>query len=270
MGRYLDSELTHLSDQTQLPLVIQRINDSNMSSDFAAAQSSILKGKSVLVNPLSEDSVAGYALIKDVYGDPALILRVDQPRDIYQEGRSAVYYFSIYILLIGLIFAGVILFLLDKTFLSRIARLSLDVRNISLSGEVSMRIPVAGKDELSSLSCNINDMLDKIDQSNGELKRSKERLASLHRFHDELLDTAAIWIDMFDSKGNMTFWNRAAERISGYSREEVLGHAKIWEWLYPDPEYRAKMIKSVKGMLLRNERLETLRRQLPVRMAIRG
>ena len=35
-----------------------------------------------------------------------------------------------------------------------------------------------------------------------------------------------------------------------------MGHAKIWKWLYPDPEYRAKMIDDVRGMLLRNERLE--------------
>ena len=176
MGRYLDSELKHLIEVTQLPLVSQRINDSNMSSDFVAAQSSILKGKPVFVNPVSENSIAGYALVKDIYGDPALILRVDLPRDIYSQGQSAIYYFSIYILLIGLIFAIMILLLLDKTFLTRIDRLILDVRNIGLSGDVSMRIPVSGKDELSILSCNINDMLDKIDQSDRELRKAHDEL----------------------------------------------------------------------------------------------
>ena len=194
IGRYLDSELTHLSELTQLPLVSQRINDSNMSSDFVAAQSSISKDKPVLVNPLSENSIAGYVLVKDIYGDPALILRVDLPRDIYRQGQSAIYYFSIYILLIGLIFAIVILFLLEKTFLSRIARLVLDVRNIGLSGDVSMRIPISGYDELSSLSCNINDMLDKIDQSDQELRKAhdelemrvKERTEELERRNTEM------------------------------------------------------------------------------------
>jgi len=176
IGRYLDSELTHLSELTQLPIVMQRINDSNMSSDFVAAQSSILKEKTVLVNPLSENSIAGYALVRDVYGDPAQILRVDLPRDIYSQGKSTIYYFFIYILLIGLIFAILILFLLDKTFLSKIARLILDVHNIGLRGDFSMRIPVAGKDELSSLSCHINDMLDKIDQSDRELRKAHDEL----------------------------------------------------------------------------------------------
>jgi PAS domain S-box-containing protein len=89
-----------------------------------------------------------------------------------------------------------------------------------------------------------------------ERKSAEERLTSLLRFHNEMLDTAAIWIDMFDAEGCTAFWNLAAERISGYSREEVLGHAKIWEWLYPDQEYRAKMIDDVTKILLRNERLE--------------
>ena len=84
----------------------------------------------------------------------------------------------------------------------------------------------------------------------------EERLFSLLRFQNEMLDTASIWIDMFDARGKTTFWNLAAERISGYSREEVLGHAKIWKWLYPDPEYRAKMIDNVTKILLNNERVE--------------
>ncbi len=88
MGRYLDSELARLNDTTNLPLVYHRINDSTMPSDFAAAQSSILGENPTLVKPLSEKSIAGYALVRDVYGDPALILRIDMPRDIYQQGQS--------------------------------------------------------------------------------------------------------------------------------------------------------------------------------------
>ena len=43
-------------------------------------------------------------------------------------------------------------------------------------------------------------------------------------------------------------WNKAAETISGYSREEVTGHGKIWEWLYPDEEYRKRVTASVNAI----------------------
>ena len=226
MGRNLDSELKHLSDLTQLPLVSQRINDSNMSSDFVAAQSSILKGNPVLVNPLSENSIAGYALIKDIYGDPALILRVDLPRDIYRQGESAIYYFAIYILLIGLIFAIVILVLLDKTFLSKIARLSLDVRNIGLSGDVSIRIPEAGKDELSSLSSSINDMLAKIDQSIKDRKQIEEVLKAERDRAEKYLNIAEVILVALDTHARITLLNRRGYEILGYEEGELMG--KDW------------------------------------------
>jgi sensor domain CHASE-containing protein/nitrogen-specific signal transduction histidine kinase len=179
MGRYLDSELKHLSELTQLPLNSSRVNDAKMSSDFAAAQSFLSKERPVLIKPLSEDSIAGYTLIPDVYGDPALILRADMLRDIHRQGQATNYYHFIFILLMGMIFAAVTLILFDRTVLSRIGQLSSNVRSIGLSGDVSTRVGVvSGKDELSSLAVMINDMLDKIDESEGKLRRS-ERMAAI-------------------------------------------------------------------------------------------
>lgn len=70
---------------------------------------------------------------------------------------------------------------------------------------------------------------------------SEEKALSMTGFQNNMLDDVAAWIDVLDDKGNVCFWNRAAESISGYSRDEVLGHKKIWEWLYPEPSYRAKI-----------------------------
>ncbi|MEM2990107.1 MAG: ATP-binding protein [Halobacteria archaeon] len=71
-----------------------------------------------------------------------------------------------------------------------------------------------------------------------------------------MLDTAVIWIDTLDTQGNVTFWNKAAECISGYSREEVRGHGKIWEWLYPDPDYRARILEKAMAIIQRGEKVE--------------
>lgn len=178
MGRYLKSELKHLSELSQLPLNYSIVNGVNMSSDFVTAQSAISKGRPVLIKPSSENSIAGYTLIQDVYGDPALILRADMPRDIYRQGQATNYYHFLFILLNGLIFAAVTLLLLDRTVLSRIGQLSSNVRNIGLSGDVSTRVQLSGKDELASLAGMINDMLGKIDESEGKLRRN-EQLAAI-------------------------------------------------------------------------------------------
>jgi two-component system, cell cycle sensor histidine kinase and response regulator CckA len=79
-----------------------------------------------------------------------------------------------------------------------------------------------------------------------ETRRDQQRLADLLQFQNEMLDTAAVWIEILDSEGNILFWNRAAEKISGYTRDEVLGHRGVWNWLYPDPANRDIALNRVK------------------------
>jgi PAS domain S-box-containing protein len=72
-------------------------------------------------------------------------------------------------------------------------------------------------------------------------------------FFDVVADTADVWINTLDLEGRIVFWNRAAERISGYRREEVAGSAAIWEWLYPDPDYRAEIFQKASRILQQDE-----------------
>lgn len=58
----------------------------------------------------------------------------------------------------------------------------------------------------------------------------------------QLLDAASVWINVTDTTGAITFWNRAAAQISGYSASEVVGHARVWEWLYPQPAERRRAL----------------------------
>ncbi|RJP75516.1 MAG: response regulator [Desulfobacteraceae bacterium] len=68
-----------------------------------------------------------------------------------------------------------------------------------------------------------------------ERKRAEEEVRRLTRFQEILIDNADIWLAVKDLNGNTIIWNKAAERISGYHRDEVIGNNKIMKWLYPDP-----------------------------------
>jgi PAS domain S-box-containing protein len=86
-----------------------------------------------------------------------------------------------------------------------------------------------------------------VDDINGkslvdEVSKSSQYLLSI-------IHNANVWLDVLDEEGNVEIWNDAAQAISGYSREEVVGHGKIWEWLYPDEEYRREVFTTAKTII---------------------
>ena len=85
-------------------------------------------------------------------------------------------------------------------------------------------------DSLGTLSQGIGALITR-ERSQAALKDSEERFRAVS-------DTAQDAIVMIDSSGAVVYWNRAAERIFGYSRSEALGMA-VHQWLAP-PRYRSK------------------------------
>ena len=89
-----------------------------------------------------------------------------------------------------------------------------------------------------------------------ERKRMEEEIRRLNQFRETIIDNANVWLDVLDEKANVVIWNKAAEAMSGYSREEVLGHGRIWEWLYPDEEYRNEITAKVRSIMEKEEVVE--------------
>lgn len=171
MGRYLDAaKINELAATTLFPISIYRFGDPQAPRDFSVARASISAAVPVFVQPLNEQSVAGYTFIKDIGGHSALMLRVDAPRDIYRQGQSAISYLILTIVGVSLAFGLVTILLLEKQVLSRLSYLSRSVSDIGTSGNLSARVSVPGSDELSRLGATINGMLAALEQSEAELQ----------------------------------------------------------------------------------------------------
>lgn len=181
MGRYFNSqEVTYLSERIHLPIIVRRTDDAQLPSDFQMALSHLSDEKPILVQPFDTEIVAGYTLIKDVHGEPCLLLRVDIPRDIYKQGEASFSYLVLSLVAVGLVFGVVSVILLDKLMLFPLAKLNSSVKRISKSGNLSMRVSKGkGKDELSDLSGEINNMLSALEKYQSEVKHYSEHLEEL-------------------------------------------------------------------------------------------
>ncbi|HJX37138.1 MAG TPA: PAS domain S-box protein, partial [Anaerolineae bacterium] len=96
-------------------------------------------------------------------------------------------------------------------------------------------------------------------------KKAQEEISQLSQFQESIIDNASVWLNVLDEQANVVIWNKAAEEISGYAKEGVLGHGKIWEWLYPDEEYRreitAKAAAIIEGRDVDEDVETTIRRK---------
>jgi PAS domain S-box-containing protein len=98
-----------------------------------------------------------------------------------------------------------------------------------------------------------------------QLAEAHEEISKLSQFQKSIIDNANVWLDVLDEGANVVIWNKAAEEISGYSRAEVVGHDKIWEWLYPDREYREEITAASAAIIQQGQVMEgsetTIRRK---------
>ena len=86
-------------------------------------------------------------------------------------------------------------------------------------------------------------------------KKAEKELQRLAGFWESIVQNANVYMDVLDENRNVLIWNKAAEKISGYSADEVVGHDKIWQWQYPDSKYRNEVIRKAKNVIEGKEEL---------------
>ncbi len=176
-GRFLGAaEINRLAQLTQLAIDVRPYDGALLPSDFQAVRSSLARPGTVVVHRPGANVVAGYTLLSDLRGSPALIVRIVSPRDVYYAGQAALNYTFIALLAIGLVFGEMSIILLDRLVISRTTRLSSTVGRIRASGDLTERMTEEGRDEIAHLAREINLMLAALQRSQEELHQIQQEL----------------------------------------------------------------------------------------------
>src|SRR5207253_2463960 len=137
---------------------------------------------------LGPQMIGGYALLQDIYGAPAIIVRAEMPREIDRQRRQTQLYGVAALLASGIVFSLVIVFLLEKVVLARLIALRTNAATIGREGALSARVEVRGSDELADLAGSVNQMLASLETA--EKARQKTE-ADYHAFVEQ--SSEGIW-----------------------------------------------------------------------------
>jgi len=121
-----------------------------------------------------------------------------------------------------------------------IASLTEATERVQTLADYKHRVPAVGSDELARLGRNFNAMMDAIEQRESDLRR----LALLQR---TIFDNAAYGIISTTPNGIVTTFNQAAERLLGYTADEVLGRQTPALW--HDPQEIAEHAEKLSSQL---------------------
>jgi PAS domain S-box-containing protein len=245
VGRYLDHKrLQTLEESTQLSLKLISVHET-IPDDFARAldvlntdpESSFIQAlqrdeAGQLLIPKRADRIfrrpqlspqdtpiehiAGYRLIRDLNGQPAAIIRVDSPREIDRQGRASVSYFTLTLAIVGALFSGLMLLIVERLVISPVARLNRDVERVGELADLAIRIEATGQDELAQLANTINNMLAALDRAQIEREDTQQRYQLMAENATDLIARQTI-------NGRFLYASPACQNLLGYTAEELVG-----------------------------------------------
>lgn len=244
MGRLLNnSEISRIARITHLDLSIYPIGSRRIILELQE-DSGNLRRDNVVVRSLSPDKAAAYTVIKDPSGASIGILKVEAPREIYRQAKNSVLWFTVCLLIIGIIFAFSVTFLLERTVLSRIARLDASVTEIGDSHDLTTRFNMTGKDELANLANSMNHMLSALNDAQKDIQASEAKLRAM--FHNT---PTPIFVIDHETMG-ITDANPAGVNFFECTYDEIL-QKKCWE-----KENIAEALRGTTGALAAPKTLE--------------
>jgi len=216
-GKYFDNALlTSFEDATCYSLSMYRA-DKEIPADAQSKFKSFSDfPDKPIIEPYSDEKIAGYFKLEDISGKPALIMKADFPRKLYSHGEKTLDNMYFFLLLTGLMTGLGVKFALDRLFVSRLIEVDNFVTRVRSEKDLTRRLSLRDNDELYRLSKEINGMLNEIDLAEQELK-AQEREKKV------LLDSLNELVIFVNPQLKIIWANKAALECMEMQLEKAMG-----------------------------------------------
>ncbi len=179
MGRSLDAdEIRALSDRLLTPMALLPLASSPEDEDAVAA---LRAGRPMVIEISGPKIARGYALLRDLSGEPVALMRTELPRQMYRQAARTVGLFTALAVVLSTLFAVGFMFILRRQALGRIESLDAQIGRLDPRNPTAGSLSLEGADELSGLAASFNRLL-------GEIAESREAEEEQRRRTKRLLD----------------------------------------------------------------------------------
>lgn len=187
-GRNLDARrLAHYSTLSKWPIQIHAFSKNGefpeLKDGLSEKDAFKLKSEKSFIEVADDKLLLGYTLFHDISGMPAIILRVEMPRDIYAQAVSTNDRIFFILIFVGAICGLGTLLFFEKFLLRRIFFLTEEIQGIDHNSNARRRVQVKGSDEISVVAASVNRLLDKEHELSND---ARTKLIQLEAAHQEI------------------------------------------------------------------------------------
>lgn len=224
MGRYLsDTVALALRDQAQTDLTLWPLDGRELPPAAASELAFLSPEEPARIRETEENRIEAYATFPDLYGAPALLMRVSLPRDILSRGLVAMRLNILAVSCVGVFVLLVLIILMQRTVARPIAALTRHMTRIGREEELTAYTGPQSRDEVGTLAREFNRMIQRLGQDRAKRTQAEDALRESEAWIHTILFTAPDGIITAGPDGRIESVNLACSRIFGYSPEEFLG-----------------------------------------------
>ena len=188
MGRLLDADgLLSIQEQTDAVFSLIFVSEGEGSpEDRAIAELALAEGVAHSENPETHFT---HKIIRDIYGNPSYMLRVETPREIAAVGLNALQLALVLFMLTALFPVASIWVLIQRLVIVPVTGLGGHILRLRATGDLSQRIETQRVDEFGTLADEFDALTGDLEAARQEMQKSRDSALELARLKSEFLAT---------------------------------------------------------------------------------
>jgi two-component system NtrC family sensor kinase len=170
MGRFLNPDSVEtLARQTRVDFQLWPIGGDGMPEQERQILRKVSVDEPLLVDGHEKDTLHIYSIYPDVSGRPALLVRADVAKEISARGRGALQFALLSILAAGMVVLALLFWLLKRTVVGPVEKLTEHVAGIGKSDDLYARLSLNRSDEIGTLAREFDRMVEQLQEARNRL-----------------------------------------------------------------------------------------------------
>jgi PAS domain S-box-containing protein len=186
----------------------------------------------------SDEKILIYQLERDVNGAPLLVVSSTMTRNLNLDRIDMTYQYLAYFAILAVIIVSLMFVMVERVVVSRVVKLDDDVEQIGKGSDPGKRIPITGKDEISTLAMSINKMLSGLEKAQAEYLTNEKRYRAIVEDQTEL-------IFRIDPEFKISFANESFCRYYREDCSKIIGISVIEKLVTEDRQKAMAIIRSM-------------------------